>query len=77
MAGANANCRTDDGQRPDDPVAVWEVTARAYCHCGWLLDAEHGGVEVEGAPGRVVQCGGCGCHVAVPPLNAAIEAKHG
>ena len=50
---------------PPDPVALFTPDARPYCHCGWGLDAD-GGVPVEGAPGPIVHCDQCGCHLAVP-----------
>lgn len=73
MSGANPHCHTSDGQRPDDPVARWSVSSQAECHCGEILDPSQG-IEIDGAPGPVVQCQGCGCHVAVPPLDVAIES---
>lgn len=57
---------------PQDPVARWvdyewlgDRHEVALCHCGRVLDPA-GGRSIEGAPGPVVSCDNCGCHVAVP-----------
>lgn len=52
---------------PQDPVAA-QVEQGWACHCGWLLDTESTR-EVEGAPGPVVICDKCCCHVAIPDLR--------
>ena len=50
---------------PPDPIAALDFDGHPVCHCGWRLNPEDGH-SVESAPGRIVQCSGCGCHVAVP-----------
>jgi len=57
---------------PADPVAMWSDDGRAVCHCGWKLDPEDG-VEIGGAPGPVVNCSRCGCHVAVQSRAEAVR----
>lgn len=49
---------------PPDPIAE-KIGVRWGCHCGVLLDPARGH-EIEEALGPVVQCDGCGCHVAIP-----------
>jgi hypothetical protein len=52
---------------PPDPVAE-HVEAGWACHCGWLLDPDDAHAHDEpSAPGPIVHCGKCGCHVAIPP----------
>lgn len=51
---------------PPDPIAerhgdLWT------CHCGRVLEAKDG-IVIPEAPGPVVQCDKCGCHVAVPSV---------
>jgi hypothetical protein len=53
---------------PPDPVAMYGRDGDPICHCGWYL-GEEDGREVEGAPGPVVLCQKCGCHVAIPPVR--------
>lgn len=60
-------------RHPPDPVAEWvayEWLGDPYeyplCHCGRILN-EALGHAIEGAPGPVVNCDNCGCHVAIPP----------
>lgn len=57
---------------PPDPVAVRDGEGRPVCHCGWYLDQQKG-VGVEGAPGPIVLCSKCGCHVAVPAPESPTE----
>lgn len=49
---------------PPDPVA-WLVWGGWTCHCGRLLDPMDA-FPMDGAPGPVVGCDRCGCHVALP-----------
>lgn len=49
---------------PPDPVAERHGDLWA-CHCGSILEPKDGMVIPE-APGPVVHCDKCGCHVAVP-----------
>lgn len=53
---------------PPDPIA-WQLPDGYYvCHCGCTLDPEHAiddGVDAD-APGPIVPCSKCGCHVALP-----------
>ena len=58
---------------PTDPVA-WAGPDGYVCHCGRLLDGKQG-QHVPEAPGPVVLCSKCGCHVACPPSGA--EAGEG
>ena len=58
---------------PTDPVA-WAGPDGYVCHCGCLLDGKQG-QHVPEAPGPVVLCSKCGCHVACPPSGA--EAGEG
>ena len=50
---------------PPDPVAA-RVDHGWTCHCGGGLDPKDAISDgtVEGAPGPIVACGKCGCHVA-------------
>lgn len=49
---------------PPDPIAVNLPNGYYGCHCGRMLDPEDGH-KVEEAPGPVVHCEKCGCHVAL------------
>lgn len=51
---------------PPDPVAMYGRGGEPVCHCGCILDQQDG-IEVEEAPGPIVLCSKCGCHVAIPP----------
>lgn len=60
---------------PPDPIAMFVVVERVdhdsywVCHCGNALNPMESisdGVE-EGAPGPIVTCSDCGCHVALAP----------
>lgn len=52
---------------PPDPVAVW-FDGEPVCHCGDRLRLDEAlPIKPPEAPGPIVPCGKCGCHVAVPP----------
>lgn len=56
---------------PPDPIAQRVIGDDAWaCHCGRILDPRDG-MEIPEAPGPVVQCGKCGCHVAIPSIGSA------
>lgn len=56
---------------PPDPVAWWIAPDGPTCHCGQILDPTDGHDDpASAAPGTIVQCGECGCHVAIPPKPA-------
>lgn len=59
---------------PRDPVAK-KGPDGWFCHCGTLLDPALGR-DFEEAPGPVVQCDGCGCHIdpAAKSLREWIDA---
>lgn len=48
---------------PPDPLAWDNNGERFSCHCGSSLDVRRA-IPVPEAPGPVVPCDGCGCHVA-------------
>lgn len=52
---------------PQDPVAA-DVPDGWACHCGRLLNGaeEISDGKEAGAPGPIVFCLSCGCHVAIP-----------
>jgi hypothetical protein len=57
---------------PPDPVAMFGAHGEPVCHCGCILDGEATSPEVvPEAPGPIVYCQSCGCHVAVPPAPAS------
>jgi hypothetical protein len=47
------------------------------CHCGSTLELFHAVSDgkAEDAPGPIVPCETCGCHVAIPRYSHAIEAS--
>lgn len=62
---------------PPDPVA-WNSPNGPVCHCGTDLDPAQG-IDIPEAPGPVVLCQNCGCHVAcpAPPDSGESESTRG
>jgi hypothetical protein len=57
---------------PPDPLAALTADGHWICHCGWVLDPEDAvsSGHAEGAPGRIVPCGRCGCYPALDESEA-------